>query len=87
MLIGSFEERDLFMNSVLTSIFGSELYLEENDSLYSLWIRSYSDLDGERHYGSSSLLERGNLRDCVEKAQRVCVVDTRALPECLGQEF
>ena len=81
MLIGSIEEKDLFMNSVLSNVFGTEVYLEKGESLYSLWMRNYSDLDGDRHYDEACQLMQGPLESCIDTAERVCVVDRSRLPE------
>lgn len=75
MLIGSIEEKDVFLNSVLSSVFGSEIYLEKSESFYRLWIRNYSELEGDRHYDSARLLEQGTLGTCISRAKRVCNVD------------
>ncbi len=81
MLIGSFEEKDLFMNSVLTSIFGAEVYLEENDHLYSLWIKNYSQLDGDRHYETPRLVRSGALKECLDTAGRYCVISEGSISQ------
>ena len=79
MLIGSIEEKDVFLNSVLSSVFGSEIYLEKSDCFYRLWMRNYSELEGDRHYDSACLLEQGTLGTCISKAKRVCNVDRSSI--------
>jgi hypothetical protein len=81
MLIGSIEEKDLFLNSVLSNVFGSECYLEKGDRLYTLWMRNYSDLDGDRHYENSYLIEQGTLETCIGRARRICDIDMSCLEQ------
>lgn len=81
MLIGSSYVKDLFLNSVSESMHGLDIFLENSEDGYQLFLRHFSEISGKRFYEDVVEVVRGELSLCLTEAMHFCSIDTNVLRE------